>query len=167
MGGTAKPVSNLPAEVSSFVGRRRQVQEIKTRLAAGRLVTLVGPGGVGKTRLALRVAGDLERGVADGVWLVELAGLTDSTLVPEAVMSAIGLRDESGVWAMSRLIDHVANKHILLVLDNCEHLLDAAAVLADTLLREDSDAKRQTREPRADKSAKTFAGAVHQCRSSR
>jgi predicted ATPase/DNA-binding CsgD family transcriptional regulator len=136
MGGTAKPVSNLPAEVSSFVGRRRQVQEIKTRLAAGRLVTLVGPGGVGKTRLALRVAGDLERGVADGVWLVELAGLTDSTLVPEAVMSAIGLRDESGVWAMSRLIDHVANKHILLVLDNCEHLLDAAAVLADTLLRE-------------------------------
>ncbi|MEO8093499.1 MAG: LuxR C-terminal-related transcriptional regulator [Pseudolysinimonas sp.] len=136
MGGTARPVSNLPAEASSFVGRRRQLQDVKTRLASARLVTLVGPGGVGKTRLAIRTAADLERGVSDGVRLVELGGLTDSQLVPEAVMAALGLRDESGVWAVSRLIDYVANKQILLVLDNCEHLIDACAVLADVLLRE-------------------------------
>ena len=127
---------NLPAELSSFVGRRLQIQEIKTRLADSRLVTLVGAGGVGKTRLALRTAADLERGVADGVWLVEFGGLTDSNLVPKAVMAAMGLRDESGPWPLSKLVDHVSEKRLLLVFDNCEHLLDACAVLADSLLRE-------------------------------
>ena len=136
MPGRAPPQSNLPAELSSFVGRRRQIQQIKTCLAASRLVTLVGFGGVGKTRLALRTAADLERGVADGVWLVEFGGLTDPKLVPKAVMSAVGLRDESGPWPLSRLIDHVSSKRLLLVLDNCEHLVDACAVLADSLLRE-------------------------------
>jgi predicted ATPase/DNA-binding NarL/FixJ family response regulator len=138
MGGRAKPRGHLPAELSSFVGRRLQIQEIKTRLAASRMVTLVGPGGVGKTRLALRTAADLERGVGDGVWLVELGGLTDANLVPKAVMTAVGLRDESGLWPMSRLIDHLVPKRLLLVLDNCEHLLDACAVLTDSLLREAS-----------------------------
>jgi predicted ATPase/DNA-binding CsgD family transcriptional regulator len=127
---------NLPAELTSFIGRRRLLQEVKARLSASRLVTLVGPGGVGKTRLAIRVATDLQRAVPDGVWLVELAGFADAELVPKAVMTAVGLRDESGRWPMSRLIDHVAKKRLLLVLDNCEHLLDACAVLADALLRE-------------------------------
>ena len=136
MAGRAGPRSNLPAELSSFVGRRRQLQEIKTHLATSRLVTLVGPGGVGKTRLALRTAADLERGVEDGVWLVELGGLTDSKLVPKAVMASVGLRDEAGPWPLSRLIDHISSKRLLLVLDNCEHLVDACAVLADALLRD-------------------------------
>ena len=139
MGGRAKPRGHLPAELSSFVGRRLQIQEVKTRLAGSRLVTLVGPGGVGKTRLALRTARDLERGVADGAWLVELGGLTDANLVPKAVMTSVGLRDESGSWPLSRLIDHLSSKRLLLVLDNCEHLLDACAVLTDSMLREAPD----------------------------
>lgn len=127
---------NLPAELTSFIGRRHQLQEVKSSLAGARLVTLVGPGGVGKTRLALRVATDLQRGVSDGAWLVELAGLQDPELVTEAVMTSLGLRDESGRWPVSRLIDYIAPKRLLLVLDNCEHLLDACAVLADAVLRE-------------------------------
>jgi predicted ATPase/DNA-binding CsgD family transcriptional regulator len=127
---------NLPAELTSFIGRRHQIQEIKSVLTAARLVTLVGPGGVGKTRLALRTATDLRRGIPDGVWLVEFAGLRDAELVTKAVMTALGLRDESSRWPVSRLIEYVASKRMLLVLDNCEHLLDACAVLADALLRE-------------------------------
>ncbi|HEY6799105.1 MAG TPA: hypothetical protein VI121_00550, partial [Agromyces sp.] len=136
MAGRAGARSNLPAELNSFVGRRRQLQQIKTHLATSRLVTLVGPGGVGKTRLALRTAADLERGVSDGVWLVEFGGLTDAKLVPKAVMASVGLRDEAGPWPLSRLIDHISSKRLLLVLDNCEHLVDACAVLADALLRD-------------------------------
>src|SRR3954451_10078185 len=127
---------NLPAELSSFVGRRRQLQEVKAALAASRLVTLVGAGGVGKTRLAVRAAAGLQRGVADGAGLVELGGLTAPELVPKAVLTSVGLGDESGRWPVSHLIDHLATKRLLLVLDNCEHLLDACAVLADSLLRE-------------------------------
>lgn len=127
---------NVPAELTSFIGRRHQLQEIKSALTGARMVTLVGPGGVGKTRLALRSAIDLRRGIADGVWLVELAGLRDPELVTKAVMTSLGLRDESSRWPVSRLIEYVASKRLLLVLDNCEHLLDPSAVLADTVLRE-------------------------------
>lgn len=127
---------NMPAELTSFIGRRQQLQEIKSALTGARMVTLVGPGGVGKTRLALRSATDLRRGIADGVWLVELAGLQDPELVTKAVMTSLGLRDESSRWPVSRLIEYVASKRLLLVLDNCEHLIDACAVLADAVLRE-------------------------------
>jgi predicted ATPase len=127
---------NLPAELTSFIGRRHQVQEVKAVLTTARLVTLVGPGGVGKTRLALRAATDLGRGIPDGVWLVELAGLRDAELVTQAVMTSLGLRDASGRWPISTLIEYVASRRLLLVLDNCEHLLDACAVLADAVLRE-------------------------------
>lgn len=127
---------NVPAELTSFIGRRHQLQEIKSALTGARMVTLVGPGGVGKTRLALRSAIDLRRGIADGVWLVELAGLRDPELVTKAVMTSLGLRDESSRWPVSRLIEYIAPKRLLLVLDNCEHLLDPSAVLADTVLRE-------------------------------
>jgi predicted ATPase/DNA-binding CsgD family transcriptional regulator len=126
---------NLPAELTTFVGRRHQLQEIKSALATARLVTLVGTGGVGKTRLALRSAADLQRGIPDGVWLVDLAGLEDAELVTKTVMLSLGLRDESSQWPVSRLIEYVASKRLLLVLDNCEHLLDACAVLADGILR--------------------------------
>ena len=140
MGGRARASrGNLPAEFTSFIGRRRQLQEVKAGLSAGRLLTLVGPGGVGKTRLALRVATDLQRAVPAGVWLVELGGLSDAELVAKAVMTSMGLRDESSVWPVSRLIDYVVTKRLLLILDNCEHLLDACAILADVLLREARD----------------------------
>lgn len=130
---------NLPAELTSFIGRRGQLQEVKAGLSSSRLLTLVGPGGVGKTRLAVRAATDLQRAVPDGAWMVELGGLSDAELVPKAVMSSVGLRDESGQWPMSRLLDHLGPKRLLLVLDNCEHLLDACAVLADAILREAPD----------------------------
>ena len=137
MTGSATPTrGNMPAELTSFIGRRHQLQEIKAALTSARMVTLVGPGGVGKTRLALRSAADLNRGIADGAWLVELAGLQDPELVTKSVMTSLGLRDESSRWPVSRLIEYVASKRLLLVLDNCEHLLDACAVLADAVLRE-------------------------------
>ena len=109
---------------------------MKAALTGARIVTLVGPGGVGKTRLALRAATDLRRGIADGVWLVELEGLRDPELVTKAVMTSLGLRDQSSQWPVSRLIDYLGSRRLLLVLDNCEHLLDACAVLADAVLRE-------------------------------
>lgn len=137
MGSTAASLrGNLPGELTSFIGRRRQVQAVKAALTGARLVTLVGPGGVGKTRLAARSATDLRRGISDGVWLVELAGVGDPELVTKAVMTALGLRDELSRWPVSRLIDYVAEKRLLLVLDNCEHLVDACALLAEALLRE-------------------------------
>ena len=99
-------------------------------------MTLVGPGGVGKTRLALRTASDLRRGIPDGAgwWSSTDYGIAE--LVTKAVMTSLGLRDESSRWPVSRLIEYVASKRLLLVLDNCEHLLDACAVLADAILRE-------------------------------
>lgn len=127
---------NLPAELTSFIGRRRQLQDVKAALTTARLVTLVGPGGVGKTRLALRSAADLARGISDGVWLVELAGLRDAELLTKTVMTSLGLRDEFSGWPVSRLIQYLSSRRLLLVLDNCEHLLDACAVLAASLLRE-------------------------------
>ena len=127
---------NVPSELTTFTGRRQLLQEVKASLGSARLVTLVGPGGVGKTRLALRSGTDLSRGIADGVWLVELAGLQEPELVTKAVMTSLGLRDESSQWPVARLIDYVADKRLLIVLDNCEHLLDASAVLADAVLRE-------------------------------
>ena len=127
---------NLPAEPTSFVGRRRLLAEVKAAFVGTRLLTLVGPGGVGKTRLALRAAADLQRTVRDGVWFVELAGLDDPHLVAKAVMSAVGLVDQSGQWPTSVLVAHLAPREAVLVVDNCEHLLDAIAVLADVLLKE-------------------------------
>jgi predicted ATPase/DNA-binding CsgD family transcriptional regulator len=127
---------NLPAEMTSFIGRRHELHDVKAALGAARLVTLVGPGGVGKTRLALRSATDLRRGLADGAWIVELDGLRDQELVTQAVMMSLGLRDEVSGWPVSRLIEYLAPRRLLLVLDNCEHVVDACAVLADALLRE-------------------------------
>ena len=91
---------------------------------------------MGKTRLALHAAADLQRTVRDGVWLVELAGLDDAHLVAKAVMTAVGLVDQSGQWPTSVLMAHLASREAVLVLDNCEHLLDPIAVLADVILKE-------------------------------
>jgi predicted ATPase/DNA-binding CsgD family transcriptional regulator len=126
---------NLPAETTSFVGRRRELAEIRQKLATARLVSLVGPGGVGKTRLALRAAADLSRGFGDGAWLVELAEVGDAALVPSAVLAAVDLRDQAGVEPLQILTSFWREKQLLLVFDNCEHVLDAAAQLVSEALR--------------------------------
>jgi predicted ATPase/DNA-binding SARP family transcriptional activator len=119
--------TNLPAPATSFIGRERDLIQLRELLTSARLVTLVGPGGVGKTRLAAEVAAGWQ--ARDGVWLAELAGITDPDEVPAAVCAALGLRP-----AAEELASQLAGRQLLIVLDNCEHLLDACARLADDLL---------------------------------
>src|SRR5688500_13299439 len=117
-----RQVSRLPAEVTSFVGRRREVAEVRRMLSTSRTVTLMGVGGVGKTRLAVRVATLMERSFADGVWLVQLADLEKPELLVPTVLESMEIRDHSNRPPMDVLIEHLHGKQILLVLDNCEHL---------------------------------------------
>ena len=129
-----RQLSNLPAEVTSFVGRREELREVKRLLTTTRLLTLIGSGGVGKTKLALRAAAEMARGFPDGARLVLLASISDPLLVTQAVFNALGVHDLSAGLSLSSLADYLAGKRLLLVLDNCEHLLDACAVLASTLI---------------------------------
>jgi len=131
----AHPAGNLPAEVTSFVGRRTELAEVRKKLSAARLVSLVGPGGVGKSRLAVRVATDLGRGFPDGAWLVELAELGDPALVANAVMAALDLRDQAATEPRVLVLSYLRDREVLLLLDNCEHLLEAAARLVGDVLR--------------------------------
>jgi predicted ATPase len=128
------PIGDLPAEWSSFVGRRRELSELRRLLSSARLVTLTGFGGVGKSRLALRLAADVRRSFTDGVWLVELAGLQDRSLVPHAVSGALGLSDRLAGEQIAVLARSLAERQLLLVLDNCEHMIEACAMLAAELL---------------------------------
>jgi predicted ATPase/class 3 adenylate cyclase len=127
--------TNLPEQVSSFVGRDRELAEIHELLETSRLVTLTGPGGSGKTRLALHVAVELVDGAGDGVWLVELAALADMELVAAKVANVLGIREDAGRPMIDTLVDAVRDRKMLVVLDNCEHVIDATAKLADALLR--------------------------------
>src|SRR5215831_10775029 len=126
---------NLPAELTSFVGRRDELAEVKRLLGVSRLVTLTGVGGVGKTRLALRAAAGLRRAFPGGEWLVRLDQLREEALVAQAVAGALGLQDRAGYAPAAALAEYLAGRQLLLVLDNCEHVVDAAAELADPLLR--------------------------------
>ncbi|WP_405869688.1 MULTISPECIES: ATP-binding protein [unclassified Streptomyces] len=136
MGGSApRRDRRLPVETTSFVDRRGEQTEGRELLARARLVTLTGPGGVGKTRLAARVAARVERAFPDGVRFVHLAGLHDPALVPLAVADALGLHDHSAQPPLDALVEQVRDRRLLLVLDNCEHLLQACADLAAALLR--------------------------------
>src|SRR4030081_2937542 len=126
---------NLPADATTFVGRRHELAEIRRKLSTARLVSLVGPGGVGKTRLGIRIASDLARGFADGAWLVELAEVRDAALVTSSVLAALDLRDQAGANPMEILVPYLKDRQLLLLLDNCEHLLDAAAQLVTEVLR--------------------------------
>jgi predicted ATPase/DNA-binding CsgD family transcriptional regulator len=134
----ARPIrrpGNLPAEATSFIGRRRELAELRRQLAAARLVTLVGPGGVGKTRLAIRSGTDLARAFPGGAWLVELADIRDPELVSNAVLAALDLRDQTATGPRAVLLSYLRDKELLLLVDNCEHLLDAAAPLVSDVLR--------------------------------
>jgi predicted ATPase/DNA-binding SARP family transcriptional activator len=126
---------NLPTQLTSFIGRAPEIADVSGLLASTRLLTLTGAGGSGKTRLALEVAGGLLESYPDGVWLVELAALSDATLVPQAVASALGVRDQPGRSFLETLSSYLQARQLLLVLDNCEHLVAACAELAEVLLR--------------------------------
>lgn len=128
-------MSNLPEDLTSFVGRTRETAEVRRLLSTARLVTLTGVGGVGKTRLALRVATHVRRAFRDGVWLAELADLTNPALLPHTVAELLGVRDQAAQSDAAVLAAHLESRHLLLILDNGEHVLDECARLADTLLR--------------------------------
>ena len=123
----------LPVELTSFVGRRRELAETRKLLASSRMLTLTGVGGVGKTRLALRMAAEVRRTFPDGVWFVELAALHDPQLLANTVANTLELRQVSADPA-GDLAAYLEEKRLLVVLDNCEHLTDACAVLASKLL---------------------------------
>jgi predicted ATPase/DNA-binding SARP family transcriptional activator len=131
----ARPAHNLPVALSRFIGREQAIAAVERRLAQVRLLTLTGVGGGGKTRLALEVAADLLPRYPDGVWLVELATLLDPALVPQALASALDVREGPGHALAETLVHYLRGKQLLLVLDNCEHLVDACADLANALLR--------------------------------
>jgi predicted ATPase/class 3 adenylate cyclase len=127
--------NNLPLQVTSFIGREKESADVKRLLGGTRLLTLTGTGGTGKTRLALEAAADMLPEYPDGVWLVELAPLADPSLVAQTVASALGVREEPGRALTQTLVGALKPKGLLLLLDNCEHLLTACAQLADTLAR--------------------------------
>lgn len=132
---SVKVPNNLPADVTSFVGRRQDMAAVRQLLSTTRLATLTGCGGVGKTRLATRVARDVQRAFPDGVYLAELASLQDPALLPHTVIDALSIPEQSARVPMTVLCDYLRHRQILLVLDNCEHLLAASADLACRLLR--------------------------------
>lgn len=125
---------NLPAPITSFIGREVETSELKERLATARLLTLTGAPGIGKTRLAMCVAVEALDGYRDGVWLVELAPLADPALVPHLVAATLGVREQGGVHVTETLMHALRSKRMLLLLDNCEHLIGACAEFADDML---------------------------------
>ncbi|MGW4339754.1 protein kinase domain-containing protein [Rhodococcus koreensis] len=131
----AAAVGKLPAELTSFVGRRQELAEVAEALADSRLVTLTGIGGVGKTRLAIRVATQTRDEFDDGVWLVELGELRDPSLIVDVVYAAFELRSRVAELSVETVVEFLSRRHALLVLDNCEHMVEAAAQLVERLLR--------------------------------
>jgi non-specific serine/threonine protein kinase len=129
-------VTSLPAPLTSFIGREREIAEVRRLLAGTRLLSLTGAGGVGKSRLALQVAAAVSGEYAGGARLVELAALADPALVPSTVAAALGVQEEPGRPPLATLSDHLRPRSLLLVLDNCEHLAESCAVLAEALLRD-------------------------------
>ena len=126
----------LPAEVTGFVGRASELSWLATLLDSARLITVVGPGGVGKTRVALRAAARAADEFPDGVRLVELSGLRDPALLPNAVASCLGLVEQDDRPQLAAVLDHLRTRRLLLILDTCEHLVDACALLAEAILRQ-------------------------------
>ena len=125
----------LPPELTSLIGRDRELAWLNDLLRSTRLLTLVGPGGVGKTRLALRLAAQTHDRYRDGMCLVELADLSDERMLPSAVARALGVTESAGKSALERVLGWLRDWQLLLVIDNCEHLLDGCAELAHALVR--------------------------------
>jgi predicted ATPase/class 3 adenylate cyclase len=134
LGNPALP-NNLPAQLSSFIGRAREVAEVRALVESARLVTLAGAGGCGKTRLGLQVAAELLDGSGDGVWLVELAAVTDEGAVAAAVCEALRVTNRPGRPVLEALLDALALQDVLIVLDNCEHLIGGCAKTAEAIVR--------------------------------
>jgi predicted ATPase/class 3 adenylate cyclase len=126
---------NLPTQLTSFIGREKEIADLKKLIAEYRLVTLTGSGGAGKTRLALRVAADLLSAFASGIWFVELAPLADPALVTQTLLSVFKLREDAHRASLEILQDYLRSKTALLILDNCEHLIEACAQVSESLLR--------------------------------
>jgi predicted ATPase/class 3 adenylate cyclase len=135
LGNPALP-NNLPAQLSAFIGRDREVAEVRALVESARLVTLTGAGGCGKTRLALQVAAELLDGSGDGVWLAELAAVTDEDAVPAAICHALLLTVHPGRPALEALLDALAAQDVLIVVDNCEHLIGGCAKTAEAIGRQ-------------------------------
>ena len=131
--------TNLPAALTSFVGRERELDEVKRLLTRTRLLTITGTGGAGKTRLALQVAEDLLEVFGDGVWLIDLAPISDPALIIQFVADVLGIREEAGKSLLQLLIGYMRTKNTLLVLDNCEHLIQGVAQFMETILRSSSE----------------------------
>jgi len=127
--------NNLPQQLTSFIGREREIAEVKNLLRTTRLLTLLGMGGIGKTRLSLQVAAEVLDEYPDGLWFVELAPLTDAQLVPQAVASVLGVNEDAGRPVARALMKYVKDRRLLVVLDNCEHLAQACAGLVKQLLQ--------------------------------
>lgn len=127
---------NLPSELTSFIGRRKELTELRRLLAGSRLVSLTGDGGVGKTRLAVHLVSELVRDVSGGVWLIDLAPLTAPELIPQVIATIVGVRESAHRSVRAALVEYLRHRHVLLVLDTCEHLIDACAELVEGLLRE-------------------------------
>ena len=126
--------NNLPVQLTTFIGREKEMMEVKQELSEHRLVTLTGSGGTGKTRLSLQVAAELLDQCDHGVWFVELAPLADPDLIPQTILSAIGISEQPGKSSLELLKEYLQEKETLIVLDNCEHLIEASAQVTNTLL---------------------------------
>jgi predicted ATPase/class 3 adenylate cyclase len=133
--------NNLPQQVTSFIGRERELAEVKGMLADSRMLTLLGVGGLGKTRLSLQVAADLMDEFSDGVWFVDLAPLADESLVPQSIATVLAVKEEAGRPVLEAVERYVADRNILLILDNCEHLTRACAETAKRLLQSGAQLK--------------------------
>jgi predicted ATPase len=133
--GNPQERTNLPLQLTSFIGRRVEIDQAKQLMSECRLMTLTGAGGIGKTRLAVEIGRQLLGAYTDGVWLVELAGLRDANLVPDAVASALGFTIQKGATPTESLVDFLETRELLCILDNCEHLIEGAAQVANRLLR--------------------------------
>ena len=130
-----KPKSNLPAPISTFIGREKQQLEIIQLITKHRLVTLIGSGGVGKTRLSIKVGEQVLGNYADGVWFVELASLSDAALLAQTVTALLGIPVQPDISYVELLINSLRPKSLLLILDNCEHLVEGCAHFTEVLLK--------------------------------
>jgi predicted ATPase/class 3 adenylate cyclase len=150
--------NNLPVQITSFVGRKKEIYEVKRALNQHHLVTLVGTGGTGKTRLSLQVAADLLDHVEHGIWFVELAPLTDPELIPQTILSAMGIQEQAGNSPLEFLKSYLRDKHTLILFDNCEHLIAGCAKTAEALLNAASHLKilASSRETLGVKGEKTY-----------